>query len=93
MKRQQQLNDWLTSLYPDQPFSLAPASADASFRRYFRATFADRTLVVMDAPTQHEDCRPFIRIANALSMNSSRSPSNTDCGLPEVVPVRRSLII
>lgn len=67
MKRQQQLNDWLKSLYPDQPFSLAPASADASFRRYFRATFADRTLVVMDAPIQHEDCRPFIHIAQLFA--------------------------
>jgi N-acetylmuramate 1-kinase len=67
MKRQQQLNDWLTSLYPDQTFSLAPASADASFRRYFRATFADRTLVVMDAPPQHEDCRPFIHIASLFA--------------------------
>jgi aminoglycoside/choline kinase family phosphotransferase len=67
MKRQQLLNDWLKSHYPDQPFSLAPASADASFRRYFRATFAERTLVVMDAPTQHEDCRPFIRIAQLFA--------------------------
>jgi aminoglycoside/choline kinase family phosphotransferase len=74
MKRQQQLNDWLTSLYPDQPFSLAPASADASFRRYFRATFADRTLVVMDAPTQHEDCRPFIRIANLFAQTGVHVP-------------------
>ena len=63
MKRQQQLTDWLKSLYPEQPFTLAPASADASFRRYFRATFSDRTLVVMDAPPQHEDCRPFIKVA------------------------------
>ncbi len=63
MKRQQQLTVWLHSLYPEQEFSLAPASADASFRRYFRATFTDRSLIVMDAPPQHEDCRPFIRIA------------------------------
>ncbi|OGV74082.1 MAG: aminoglycoside phosphotransferase, partial [Methylophilales bacterium RIFCSPHIGHO2_02_FULL_57_10] len=42
----------------------APASADASFRRYFRATFADgHTMIVMDAPPQHEDCGPFIRVA------------------------------
>jgi aminoglycoside/choline kinase family phosphotransferase len=67
MKRQQLLNDWLTSLYPDHPFSLAPASADASFRRYFRATFTDRTLVVMDAPPQHEDCHPFIHIAQLFA--------------------------
>jgi len=67
MKRQQLLKNWLTGLYPDQPFTLAPASADASFRRYFRATFAERTLVVMDAPPQHEDCRPFIRVAQLLA--------------------------
>ncbi len=67
MKRQQQLTEWLQNLYPDQSFSLAPASADASFRRYFRATFADRTLIVMDAPPQQEDCSPFIDIAQLFS--------------------------
>jgi aminoglycoside/choline kinase family phosphotransferase len=64
MQRQQQLTLWLHSQFPDQPFTLAPASADASFRRYFRATFADgQTRIVMDAPPQHEDCRPFLHIA------------------------------
>ncbi len=41
MQRQKQLTDWLSGLYPNEKFTLAPASADASFRRYFRATFAD----------------------------------------------------
>jgi aminoglycoside/choline kinase family phosphotransferase len=63
MKRQQLLTEWLTGLFPSQPFTIAPASADASFRRYFRATFADRTLIVMDAPPEHENCKPFIHIA------------------------------
>ncbi len=67
MKRQQQLTEWLQSLYPDQAFSLAPASADASFRSYFRATFADHTLIVMDAPPQQEDCKPFIHIAQLFA--------------------------
>lgn len=63
MQRQQQLTEWLHRLFPDETFTIAPASADASFRRYFRASFADgRTLVVMDAPPQHEDCRPFLHI-------------------------------
>jgi aminoglycoside/choline kinase family phosphotransferase len=62
MKRQQLINDWLASLYPGQTFTLAPASADASFRRYFRATLAERTLIVMDAPPEHENCGPFIHI-------------------------------
>jgi N-acetylmuramate 1-kinase len=67
MKRQQLLTDWLKSQYPDHPFTLAPASADASFRRYFRATFSDHTLIVMDAPPAQEDCRPFIKIAHLFS--------------------------
>lgn len=63
MQRQQQLSDWLSSLYPQQHFTLAPASADASFRRYFRATFADgSTQIIMDAPPQHEDCKPFLHV-------------------------------
>jgi aminoglycoside/choline kinase family phosphotransferase len=59
------LTEWLQSQFPGRAFSLAPASSDASFRRYLRATFADdaSTLVVMDAPPQHEDCRPFVEVA------------------------------
>jgi len=63
MQRQIQLTEWLHSQFPDEAFTLAPASADASFRRYFRATFHNRTLIVMDAPPQHEDCRPFLHVA------------------------------
>lgn len=63
MQRQQKLSAWLHSQFPDEAFNLAPASADASFRRYFRATYSDRSLVVMDAPPQHEDCRPFLHVA------------------------------
>jgi len=74
MKRQQQLTDWLKNLYPDHPFTLAPASADASFRRYFRATFADHTLIVMDAPPQQEDCRPFVHVAQFFSQAGVHVP-------------------
>ncbi|HEU0189207.1 MAG TPA: phosphotransferase [Gallionella sp.] len=64
MQRLQQLTEWLHSQLPRETFTLAPASADASFRRYFRATFADGTTrIIMDAPPQHEDCRPFLHIA------------------------------
>ncbi len=67
MTRQQQLETWLKQQFPQSSFDLAPASADASFRRYFRATFAERTLIVMDAPPQQEDCRPFIHVAQLFS--------------------------
>ncbi|MCG6933350.1 MAG: phosphotransferase [Gallionella sp.] len=75
MQRQQQLAGWLDSLFPDEQFTLAPASADASFRRYFRATFADgQTRIVMDAPPQHEDCRPFLHIAGLFETAGAHVP-------------------
>lgn len=48
------------------PFTLAPASADASFRRYFRVTLDGGTRIAMDAPPGQEDCRPFILVAKLM---------------------------
>jgi aminoglycoside/choline kinase family phosphotransferase len=62
-QRQQEIDDWLRALTPGRPFFLAPASADASFRRYLRATFDDgATCVVMDAPPSHEDVKPWLHV-------------------------------
>lgn len=61
--RQLALHDWLKNIFPDAEFNLTVASADASFRRYFRVHLADKTLIAMDAPPSHENCEPFIRIA------------------------------
>lgn len=75
MQRQQQLTDWLSGLYPNDPFTLSIASADASFRRYFRATFADgSTKVVMDAPPQHENCEPFLHIGKLFEEAGAHVP-------------------
>ena len=63
-----QLRQWLNARLGSGPLELAPASADASFRRYFRVTrTGERSLIVMDAPPDHEDCAPFVRIARLLS--------------------------
>src|SRR5512142_947933 len=75
MQRQQQLTGWLSGLFPNQTFTITPASADASFRRYFRATFSDGTTrVVMDAPPQHEDCRPFLHIGKLFEDAGTHVP-------------------
>ena len=44
--------------------SLRPASADASFRRYLRIDTATpgQSCIVMDAPPDKEDCRPFVQV-------------------------------
>ena len=47
--------------------TLAPASADASFRRYFRLQAQDgSSRIVMDAPPPQEDVRPFIDVARRI---------------------------
>lgn len=46
---------------------LVPASADASFRRYFRVDSGRRTRIAMDAPPPEEDCKPFVQIAGFLN--------------------------
>ncbi|MDP3678245.1 MAG: phosphotransferase [Methylotenera sp.] len=66
--RQQQLGTWLTGVLQHSEFKLIIASADASFRRYFRVYLdskkgADKTLIAMDAPPPQENCKPFVRIA------------------------------
>ena len=66
--RQQQLNAWLSKTLPDADFKLTTASADASFRRYFRVHLArpymgNQTLIAMDAPPPQEDCTPFVKVA------------------------------
>jgi aminoglycoside/choline kinase family phosphotransferase len=59
-----ELHAWLAgNFFKANVFSLAPASADASFRRYFRVTQNNNTWIAMDAPPPQEDCRPFVRVA------------------------------
>ncbi|MGD9843059.1 MAG: aminoglycoside phosphotransferase family protein [Steroidobacteraceae bacterium] len=45
---------------------ITAASADASFRRYFRIRQDDKTFIVMDAPPDKEDVRPFVKVAKLL---------------------------
>jgi aminoglycoside/choline kinase family phosphotransferase len=58
--------------------SLRPASADASFRRYFRIDAAEGTRVIMDAPPAQEDCQPFVRMAGLLRDAGVRVPAVLD---------------
>jgi N-acetylmuramate 1-kinase len=66
--RLDQLQHWLRSELR-WPFSrIAPASADASFRRYFRVWSQDgNTRIVMDAPPDKEDIRPYLHVTALLA--------------------------
>ena len=76
MQRLEELRSWLASALPDQAFTLAPASADASFRRYFRVSFADGSpsRIVMDAPPDKEDSRPWLQVAELFRSAGAHVP-------------------
>jgi hypothetical protein len=70
---------WLESLPLLQGCELSaplPASSDASFRRYFRVVIhnanrdaqlpSGQSLIIMDAPPEHENCEPFIAVSAQL---------------------------
>jgi aminoglycoside/choline kinase family phosphotransferase len=72
--RLQILTRWVRQFPGFEQADPQPVSGDASFRRYFRVIGTlehnqdarDRTarpFIVMDAPPEHEDCQPFVRIA------------------------------
>ena len=64
--RLEEIEHWLESLPEFRGGTLRVASADASFRRYFRLGVREQTFVVMDAPPDKEPCEPFVRIAEKL---------------------------
>ena len=73
--RREALQRWLQDALQGARFTLAPASEDASFRRYFRAALDDgRSFVAMDAPPDKEDCRPFVRVAGMLREAQVNAP-------------------
>lgn len=67
------LRQWLGRELGSDSFALAPASSDASFRRYWRVTHAGGSLIAMDAPPTHEDCGRFADLARrfrAIGLNT-----------------------
>ncbi len=62
-------NAWLTAQASDHGLivdSVRNASADASFRRYFRVDSSRGSFIIMDAPTDKEDCHPFVKVARLM---------------------------
>lgn len=66
--------DWALRCLGLRDAAFAPASADASFRRYFRIEDGARSWVLMDAPPEREDCRPFLQVAQLLHEAGLNAP-------------------
>ncbi|HEU4620948.1 MAG TPA: phosphotransferase [Burkholderiaceae bacterium] len=78
-ERDQLLHEWVAEQagpFALDPNSLAPASADASFRRYFRvASSAHGSLIVMDAPPAQEDVGPFLHARDVFAQTGVHVPA------------------
>ena len=57
---------WVQNILGVQSVDLQPASTDASFRRYFRLSTRDASLILMDARPDKEDCRPYVAVSDLL---------------------------
>lgn len=69
-RREAAFHAWLAQVAPAhglRPETVRPASADASFRRYLRVDGAAGSFIVMDAPPEHEDCAPFVKVAGLMA--------------------------
>ena len=60
------IHEWLSRELHLRVSRIEPASSDASFRRYFRAFTDATTYVVMDAPPDKEDVRPYLKVSALL---------------------------
>ena len=65
--RMQLIQRFLTACFPDEVIRLEPITGDASFRRYFRFSTAQRSYILMDAPTPAEDCSRFVATQQAFA--------------------------
>ena len=77
--RQHAFGAWLVAIagpHRLQAGSVRLASADASFRRYFRVDGLDAssTFIIMDAPPAQENCAPFVHVAELMRGAGVQAP-------------------
>lgn len=65
---------WTRAALADPHIELLPASADASFRSYWRGHGDGRSWIVMDAPPDKEDIRPWLDIARRIRAAGLMAP-------------------
>jgi aminoglycoside/choline kinase family phosphotransferase len=78
-QRQASFGQWLDRISREHrllPETVRLASADASFRRYLRVDRAAGagSRIIMDAPPEREDCRPFVKAAQLMAQAGLNVP-------------------
>ena len=83
--RLERARQWVQHTLGVQSPNLQPASSDASFRRYFRISANNTSMIVMDAPPERENCRPYLAVSTLLEQAGVHVPTvhahDLDAGL------------
>jgi aminoglycoside/choline kinase family phosphotransferase len=74
-ERLERAREWLQSTLGVANVDLQPASSDASFRRYFRIHSNGASKILMDAPPEREDCRPYVAVTEMLERADVHVPT------------------
>jgi aminoglycoside/choline kinase family phosphotransferase len=74
---------WARASLHDNSLTLEPASADASFRSYWRTHHDGRSVIVMDSPPAQEDPRPWLKIGEQLAVAGLHVPKVYDKDLDQ----------
>lgn len=82
-RRREALSTWLRTQLEADDFELTVASADASFRRYFRVALTGRSWIAMDAPPEREDSSAFVTVAGMLREAGVHAPAIHACDLDQ----------
>ncbi len=69
----QQIKEWLEQT-PYKDYKLTVASADASFRKYYRLSNAGTSLILMDASLEKESLKPFLDVTKRLLATKVKAP-------------------
>ena len=75
--RQTRFEQWFARVQTAQGLDRATlqlASADASFRRYLRVDSTQGTRIIMDAPPDKENCKPFVHVAQLMETAGLKAP-------------------
>ena len=73
-QRLNSLQNWLQKKAGIHALQLVAITNDASFRRYFRLTINGVSHIVMDAPPDKENCKPFVDVSQRLQASGLNVP-------------------
>ena len=73
-QRLRELEEWLITVVTEPITNIAPASEDASFRRYFRVNTGTSSFIAMDAPPDKESLQQFLYTGKALIIQGVHAP-------------------